>query len=922
MLKLESIRKEYRHADQTVEALKGLSVTFRKNEFVSILGPSGCGKTTLLNIIGGLDRYTSGEMSLDGRSTKEFTSKDWDVYRNHKVGFIFQSYNLIPHQTVLGNVELALTIAGLSKAERVTRAKAALDKVGLSDKYYKRPGFLSGGQCQRVAIARALVNDPDILLADEPTGALDTVTSTQIMDLVKEIAKDRLVLMVTHNPELAEKYSTRIVKLLDGELQNDSNPFTEDTKVKAKKEKTAHVAADTTAMVTASPETAKKRRAKMSFFTAFRLSLLNLFSKKRRSIMTCIAGSIGIIGVSCVLSISYGLQGYIDKMQNDMLSGNPVEITETAFDINSLFGGGNNIERAKFVKESGWVNVDSMVKRLYQRSQNMENMQIENAIDKNYIDYVKEMPAEYIAALMLDYGLDVSNSIYTTFTDGNASYPDGRETSLSAIRSIYSSVLGKTDFAEYSSMIGQVSQSFAQAPDTRNTKAVEYMLSQYSVLEGEVAKSKNEVMIVLGEDRKLADLVLAQLGYYTQEEFVTLINKVTKDTDDTVREKISYAELLGKEFTWQPNNNIFDASAIYDGSTVTPGLGKNIIYSPYDDGTFAEEGLTLKVVGILEPKKDLMYGMLDTGFYYTTALAEYIVERNHDSELVQILNKLDTGAFESSYYMGIHNGIIFDYSYTWEGTTYNGVRDIVGNTNQILTFIYTMMGAPADAVPSTLSLQQLGGNVEINGTEVFALPSRLALFNANFDQKTKMLKYLDAWNGDKDIVLGKGTADERTLTAEVREKIEYTDMLSLIISMIKSLLQIITIALVGFTSLALVVSCVMIGIITYVSVVERTKEIGVIRSLGGRKRDVSNLFIAETFILGFTAGTIGIVVTWIVSGILNLALRGLVGASIAVFPIHYAAIMLALSIGLNLISGVMPSQAAAKKDPAVALRTE
>lgn len=936
MLKLVNITKDYKVADTKVHALRGLSICFRENEFVSVLGPSGCGKTTLLNIIGGLDHATSGDLSVLGKSTKEYKDRDWDVYRNHRVGFIFQSYNLIPHQTVLGNVELALTIAGMSKAERVEKAKAALDKVGLSDQYYKRPNQLSGGQCQRVAIARALVNDPEILLADEPTGALDTVTSKQIMDLIKEIAKERLVIMVTHNPELAQEYSTRIIRLLDGLLVGDTNPFSEENERKKKKEERKIEDGFN------APDK-RKEKAKMSFFTAFKLSVQNLFTKKRRTVMTSIAGSIGIIGVSLVLSISIGIQGFIGGMQSDMLAGNPIEIAQTAFDINGMMSGMNRGEQAKFVKDNGCVNIDSMMEQLAQRANAMENMFVENNINRNYVDYLKNMPREYLAALFLDYGLDVSNNIYTNFRDPNPAYPDGRDVSLSGIRSVYSSILGEVEqYKDYAPMISSVAQSFSQAPDAEG-----YLLTQYEVLykangTNGIAKEKDEIMIVLGKDRELADLLLAQLGYFSQDEFVNLVNKAVGGEYDKnmYKEQIEYGRLIGKTFTWYPDDSVFTLT----GSNTNP-----FIYNPYYAGS---GGLELKIVGILEPEEGLNYTMLSNGFYYTTTFAEYVVQQNYNSELAQKLRADDKKSFTSmatfmpadSMFPGspettLYTGITYDYNYTFNGAT-KPVKGLVGGADQMMSLLgmFGIGGGAEDDIKvlatTTFGLQDFGANVEsvierdedggliswtvvLENGKAYALPNRIAVYPLDLTQKAHVLKYLDDWNGDGDIVV-----NGVTLTAADREKITYSDMLSIIMSMISTLVNIITIALVAFTSLALVVSCVMIAIITYVSVVERIKEIGVIRSLGGRKRDISNLFTAETFVIGLVSGLIGIAVTYLLGGLINLLVKAAGIGTIAVFPIWVALIMVGVSIGLTLISGLMPSRSAAKKDPVVALRTE
>ena len=894
MLRLTNIKKDYYVADTTVHALGGVNLSFRKNEFVSILGPSGCGKTTLLNIIGGLDRYTSGDLTINGVSTKMFKDRDWDVYRNHRVGFIFQSYNLIPHQTILGNVELALTIAGMSKADRVKKAKAALDKVGLEGQYNKKPNQLSGGQCQRVAIARALVNDPEILLADEPTGALDTTTSKQIMELIKEIAQDRLVIMVTHNPEIAEEYSTRIIKLVDGVVISDSNEFSEEEEIAEVEELAKEkLLLETKEKDNSLKKKRAKEKAKMSFWTAFKLSWQNLWSKRTRTILTSFAGAIGIIGVSLVLSISNGVQTYITSMQNDMLSGNPIMINQTAMDMNAIMDAASMEDKAKAVVEEGFINIDSMIEYLISQTDKMDNLMLSNEITKDYIDYILSIPKEHVATTLLDYGLDVSNNIYTDFYVSKTE--TAQNVSLSSILSIYTSVLKETEYSDYASLIATMAESFMQAPSDED-----YILSQYDKLYGEVAKEKNEIMIVVSKDTELTDLLLAQLGYYSQDEFLNTVWKATEDeakyNEELDINKFSYQDLVGKKFVYYPNNTVYS-------KTVNP-------YTPFsynykNDGSFTG-GEELEIVGILMPKENLSYGCLSSGFYYTEALAEYIIESNIESEIATFLSTAKDNSISSMNYNGVDTGITYEYTYTYEEQT-KTATGYVGSENTMAT----IMGSMGMAVPKsfTLTLQQVGGN---------SLPNTIKIYPTDFEHKEFVLEHLDKWNSEEDIVV-----NGKTLTAEERNDITYTDMISLIISMVNSLIDIITYALVGFTSLSLVVSSVMIAIITYVSVVERIKEIGVIRSLGGRKKDVAHLFNAETFIIGLSSGLIGILVTYLISGLINIIIRSLtIVSAIAIFPWHYAVIMVSVSILLTLISGLFPSMSAAKKDPVVALRTE
>jgi putative ABC transport system permease protein len=889
----------------------------------------------MLNIVGGLDRYTSGDLIIKGTSTKDYKDRDWDTYRNHAVGFVFQSYNLIPHQTVLGNVELALTIAGLGKKERVERAKAALDKVGLSDQYYKRPNQLSGGQMQRVAIARALVNDPEILLADEPTGALDTVTSKQIMELLREVAKERLVIMVTHNPELADKYSTRIIKLLDGNLLSDSNPFDSQVVKKTKKEKTQ-------ATESAEVPTTPRKRAKMSFITAFKLSAQNLLSKRKRSIMVTVAGSIGIIGVALVLAFSFGIQGFITNMQRDMLSGNPIQIQQTTFDINALMRGMSTNEKMQITFKDGFANIDSTVERLMERRNTMNNIMVENTIIEEYVKFLNDMPSDFLAALHYDYGLNVANSIYTEYRDHDeTSKKHERTISLSAMRSIFGQLLKDAELEEYASIVNMVGQSFAQLPKD----ADDYILSQYNLADGKIATAKNEVMIVLGEDRMVSDLLLAQLGYYSQQEFMNIVYDIIDDNDAKIDKtiasrdgKISYNELTGKTFTWYANEHIFTQSGqdINDFPPpyfTPPGSSTPVTaYRPFDYQHDAEyitgSGLELKVVGILEPKKNMSFGMLNNGFFYTTELAEHIIDTNKTSAIVQHLAEWENPCENTSHPIFkdqiAHTLFQYTFEYTFES-------DPLDKSETVQTFLASagtgMMGMFMGLMSSGPTVQSLGGAVYQSGLPV---PYLISIYPTSLEIKKKVLDYLDRWNAPEDIYLSNGTLLIKYVLGEDaegnpihREKITYTDTLSVIFRMISQMVNLITIALVSFTSLALVVSSVMIGIITYVSVVERIKEIGVIRSLGGRKRDVANLFTAETFILGFSSGVFGIAVTYIVAGLVSWGVKAASGiANIAVLPFGTAAIMITLSVTLTLISGLMPSRSAAKKDPVVALRTE
>lgn len=968
MLKLVNITKDYYAGGEAVHALRGVSVEFRKSEFVSILGPSGCGKTTLLNIIGGLDRYTSGDLVFDDVSTKKYTDRDWDVYRNHRIGFVFQSYNLIPHQTVLENVELALTIGGVGRAERVRRAKEALDKVGLQGLYSKKPNQLSGGQCQRVAIARALVNEPEILLADEPTGALDTATSVQTMELIRELSETKLVIMVTHNPELAEQYSTRIIRLLDGLVTDDTDPYDGvDTlesgagttflgRADGSRERegdrdtgttSATVATGTTGAEESADEGAeealkreangkesgaprtnrkasgahgtdgkesgatdvgsgkkseakavrKRNSAKLSFWSAFRLSARNLRSKLKRTVMVCIAGSIGIIGVASVLAVSTGVQNYIEAMQNDMLSGNPITVSEEAFDMAAIMDSMNGSDRVQAVEKAvkdGYINVDDMISYLVSRSEGLSSYLIHNDITDDYVDFIKEMPSEYYSALVFDYGLDVGNNIYTDYAFETTEGEDRVFMSINAAQQVFSSLVSETEAENFSSYLSALGNSFSQAPDNGD-----FILSQYDIISdaasSKIATEADEIMIVVSDDATLTDLLLARLGYYTQAEFLNRIYKATgsdKYDEALDKEDFSYDELLGKTFVWYPNDAVFNET----GSALNP-----FTYNPYSSEEW--EGRTLKVTAILRPKEGLNYGCLSSGFYYTAAFSRAFLDSAAASAIVRHLTENETETFTSFSINGVDAGITYKYSYVYEGTERTDVTGFVGSMNSM-----GMLGMTG-ATTYTLTLRELGGNGK---------PETISVYPTDFTYKDRVTEYLSLWNSGESL-----TVNGSVLTADARAEIEYTDNMAIVISLVNGMINMVTYALIAFTALSLVVSTVMIAIITYVSVIERVKEIGVIRSLGGRKHDVSRLFNAETFIIGGVAGIIGVAVTYALSAIINLIVGGLTGIyTIATLPASTALIMIAVSIALTLISGLIPARLAAKKDPAVALRSE
>lgn len=931
MLRLENITKDYVMKDSAVHALKGINLNFRKNEFVSILGPSGCGKTTLLNILGGLDHYTSGDLIIEGRSTKDFNDHDWDIYRNHRIGFVFQAYNLIPHENILENVELALTIGGVGKEEREKKAKEALDKVGLQGMYKKMPNQLSGGQCQRVAIARALVNEPEILLADEPTGALDSKTSVQIMDLIKEISKERLVIMVTHNPDLAYRYSTRIVKLLDGKLIDDSNPYSIEEENKEREE----------AIQETEKERAKKEneKAKMSWWTAFKLSIKNLLSKAKRTSLTVIAASIGIIGVSTVLSIRSGITDYIVSMQDEMLSGNPISVSTSSFDYSSILNQMGTSQKADIVKEAakdGYINVDFITEQLINSAKTMGSTMIQNDISKDYIDYIDSMPREYYKDITKYYGIDVSNNIYTDEKRDDPSLEDDSRTefiesySLSGIRSIATAVLNtklnQSGYGSYASMIESYAGTFAQS-----LSSPDYILEQYDLLKGQVAKNEDEIMIVLDSDDAVTDFMLTLLGYYSQEDFLNVVYHFNTDkdgnrdehwneqTEESYKQNRQFAidSLMNKRFTYYPNDTIFKKNNSPLTSSMNP-----FKYSYIEDKNWAN-GIQLKVVGILKPKEGRQFCSLQSGFYYTPAFTKKYIQDNKDSELTKYIRDVkDTTSMKEKGTLSsgevklqgqtIKTGVYYSFDYKLEGTIYKNQTAYLGSSDSSLSSLLKMfLGGQSGSSVCTYTSRKAGGE---------ELPVKIQFYPQSFAMKYLVTDYLDVWN-DKEKSI---SINDSTLSGSSRKEIKYTDNLAIVIFMINNVINIISIALISFTALSLVVSTVMIAIITYVSVIERIKEIGVIRALGGRKKDVSHLFNAETLIIGFLSGLFGILVTYLIQIILNLIIHinFPIISSIASLPFYIALIIIFISILLTTIAGFIPARGAAKKDPVEALRSE
>ncbi len=927
MLRLDKITKIYKTKDMEVKALKGINLSFRRNEFVSILGPSGCGKTTTLNIIGGLDHYTSGDLIIDGKSTKEFNDHDWDVYRNHKIGFVFQSYNLIPHENILENVELALTIGGVNKEERVKLAKEALDRVGLKGMYTKKPGELSGGQCQRVAIARALVNKPDILLADEPTGALDSVTSVQIMDLIKEISNEKLVIMVTHNPELAEKYSTRIINLLDGEVVGDTNPYSFEDEEKEG--------------VRASINE-EKEKAKMSWWTAFKLSAKNLLSKSKRTALIAIASSIGIVGVSAVLAVSQGVTGYINDMQDDMLSEYPVTIAESSWDLTSLLSSTTTGQQADAVIHSwkdGKIDVQFVTQTLINSSSSMNAAASKNVITEDYVQFIRDMPTKYYSALGLDYGINIKNNLYTHSDIHLSGYTDEElktnRYSITGITGICSTILeniNDKEFKAFASMVDEYTDAVNQALPNED-----YVLSQYDVVAGKYATGADEMVLVLNHKNAMTEFVLTLLGYYGQDEFANAIYYYSDQKDkmdmDLWEKQQSFTvnDLLNKEYYYYPNDSIYEYDESYDPtSTTDPFKMQAYDYAFCDKGDLSG-GTKMKIVGILAPKEDISYGCMSSGLYYTEAFVQKYLADNMNSSVTKFVNAYAEANKEASGFTSAvinvsnHNfisGIGFTYNVNFpdgigssEYETYKGAA-LIGSSNSLAGIFNMISGSSSAGTSASLNKTATVTSRDLGGNDI---PGTIKIYPHSFKDKNLVTDYLDQWQSDNDIALSNG----KTLAKADREQIKYTDNMAVIISIINGVINIVTIALVCFMSLSLVVSTVMIGIITYVSVMERVKEIGVIRSLGGRKKDVSHLFNAETLIIGAASGLFGLAVTYLIEVILNLTLGVAFNLGmIANLNWYSALIILAISIALTMIAGIIPAKAAARQDPVVALRSE
>ena len=982
LLTLKDIRKDYVAGDMTVHALRGVSISFRENEFVSVLGPSGCGKTTLLNIVGGLDQYTDGDLVINGRSTKEYKDRDWDTYRNHTIGFVFQTYNLIPHQSVLANVELALTISGVDRAERRERAIKVLERVGLGDQINKKPNQMSGGQMQRVAIARALINDPDILLADEPTGALDSATSVQIMELLQEIAKDKLVVMVTHNAELAEKYSTRIVRLLDGEVIGDTDPFNPDGAEPPR-------------------EDTGKKKPSMSFLTALSLSFNNLKTKKGRTILTAFAGSIGIIGIALILSLSNGIQTYINQVQEDTLSTYPLTIEAEAADLSSMIeamaGAGDGGDEHEL--DAVYSNVI-----LYDLMDSITSMDTETndlKCFKEFLDANGGGINDYTSAIQYVY--EPNFDIYTQDDAGNVVKSDV----VTLLNELLSGMYGG-DFSDYFSTMGDFYSSFESwqemLPGENGELINETLQEQYDVIYGSWPQSYDEVVLVVDQNNEVSDLVLYTLGLRTEEELTDSLEAyMNGETVDAEVQSWSYEELCGRTFKlvgWYDRYVYDDATGTYTDVSGTDA-GLDYLYENED------VGVTLKISGIVRQNADAVAGMMSGAIGYTGALTEYVIGdaqgsdvivdqyanpdvdvvtglpfatgdeveptaeelRTEVDDYIASLNEEDKAELYTSLMsaptddylntaveqavsgltrediesmmlsgyaeeMGVDEDAVRDYVRQMDDETLMGyVRDMARET---ISEQYT------EAVQqqlASLSQQQLAMALEYTELSDWQyehiynelMPPRYS--DSTYDQNMELFGYVDMDSpdsinlyattfSDKDEIAS--IIDEYNAAADEEQQISYTDYVAILMSSISTIINAISYVLIAFVAISLVVSSIMIGIITYISVLERTKEIGILRAIGASKRDVSNVFNAETLIEGLAAGLIGIGLTLLLNIPINAMVQHLTGIESlrSILPVAGAVILIVISMLLTFIAGLIPSRFAAKRDPVEALRTE
>ena len=831
MLQLKNIKKNYESGEEIVKALKGINIEFRESEFVAILGPSGCGKTTLLNIIGGLDHYTSGDLIIDGISTKKYKDRDWDTYRNHRIGFVFQNYNLITHQSVLSNVELALTLSGVDKKTRRKKAIKVLEKVGLKDQMYKKPNQMSGGQMQRVAIARALVNDPDILLADEPTGALDTKTSIQIMEILKEISKDRLIIMVTHNPDLAEKYATRTINLLDGEITSDSRAYNSKKEIKEKK------------------ETGKK--TSMSFMTAMNLSLNNLMTKKGRTILTAFAGSIGIIGIALILAISNGVQEYINNVEEETLTSYPLTVQEETVEIADFISSMQPSSDTEEHEEGKIYSNDVMSEMMATASASVES----NNLDafKSYIESDETNIKDYTSAISYSYNLNLQI------------YKDDNEEIIQVNPNTVLDELGMSMNEMQSAFMS--TDVFSEMFDSQEMNE-----QMYDLVAGSWPDEYNEVVLVVDENNEISDFTLYALGLKDQSELSEMYQNIVNGTPFEV-EQTSYDmdDLVGMKFKFVLNSDYYE---LENGIWVDKRNNDDYMKELLDN---AEE---IVITGIIRPNEESIIASTAGGVMYLKDLKEYVINKINESEIAQTqLENPDINVFTGQEFS--------DEEF-----------DISTLTPEQMAYLQSLSPTEMAEVIATYE-EQAGATYEdvLNKIGVVDLdkPTAINIYPKDFDSKDEIVNIINNYN------------DEQRDNGHDENVINYTDIVGVMMSGVSTIIDVISYVLMSFVSISLVVSSIMIGIITYISVLERTKEIGILRAIGASKKDISRVFNAETFIEGLTAGVMGILITLLLTIPINIIIKNLSGISnIAVLPVGGAIILVIISVILTMIAGLIP----------------
>lgn len=855
MLQCKNIIKDYVSGDEIVHALKGVSLSFREHEFVSILGQSGCGKTTFLNIIGGLDHYTSGDLIINGKSTKDYSDKDWDTYRNHQVGFVFQSYNLIMHQSVLSNVELALTLTGVNKEERRKRAIEALNKVGLSDQIHKKPTQMSGGQMQRVAIARAIVNNPDIILADEPTGALDSATSVQIMEILKEISKDKLVIMVTHNPQLADEYSSRIIRLKDGSLVSDSNPFNEQ-----------EMNVDTSVL----------KRLGMSFKMACSLSLNNLMTKKARTFLTSFAGSIGIIGIALIMSLSHGMQSYIDQMENDTMASYPIEIQANSSDMSTLMttmmGMKKKTEEHKDSKIYSRPYVEDVLESLSSSKKN--NL----SAFKSYIESSKGKEFRKTAkAIEYDYNLNLQ--VYNENTDSGLVQvsPNGLldKLGMSDMMSIQS------QFMDSSAMTND--QVWLSLPESKKLRDDEYQL-----VEGKWPTNYNEVVLEVDENNEITDYALYSLGLLDQDELVKNYQKILNGETDKISKtnlkSYSVDDILNLKFRLVLNSDLYQkVNGLWINQSENESYMKDVV----------SKSPEIKVVGIIKPSDSTVSQPTMGGVYYTKAMEEYVTSKTENAQIVieqktnPNINIFTQAEFASGQKMSMSN-LTNEQMIQLSSMSQEELMNYMNTYNENINATYD-------------------SNLTKLGVVDYSNPTKISLYASSFDGKEKLGDLITSYN--------KKQTKSNVIT--------YNDFIGTMLSSVTSVVNIISYVLIAFVSVSLIVSSIMIGIITYISVLERTKEIGILRSIGASKKDITRVFNAETFIIGLISGVLGILITLVLNVPISVVVENMTGVShIAKLPVNGAVFLIFIDLVLTILAGLIPSKIASKKDPVEALRSE